>query len=386
MNCRVEPRSLLRFAVALLLVGMPMNAMAAQVDARVVDADGAGVVLSVFLEVHDGQQIVYQREAVTDEAGLAQWSDVPDSETLNARLRATYDGAEYISRVVALENGSGVIELTVLPVAREGRPLHLDTLHLILQADEPGFLRVLQFMTISNAGEAAFAGGPQLADGRPSGIVIPLPAAARNVTPAPFPNEEEALNREQAQFDSDRILDARPVPADGRQVAVTYELPLEGGAVDANLLIPYPAANISLLLGGAGAQELTLESAQLSAEQAEMIGDQRYRLWVASALQPGSELAFTIAPAGTTLSVGQIGLLAAAAGLMLAVAGSMVSGGSPEYRGGQRRTVLAAIAELDDSHEAGDISDGDYFHRRGRELDRLALLDVGKGATERVSG
>ena len=133
-------------------------------------------------------------------------------------------------------------------------------------------------------------------------------------------------------------------------------------------------------------EELTLESDQLRSEPAEMIADQQYELWVADTLQPGTELTFTIAPPGLTLTPGQIGLLAAGAGLLLAVAGSLAGGGSAEYRARQRREVIAAIAVLDDSHEAGDIGDGDYFHGRGRELDRLALLDAGKRASGHVSG
>ena len=370
------------WVVAILLLATPFVAQAGQVEGRIVDADGEGVALPAILEVHDGQQIVYQSEELADDTGLARWAEVPDSDGLSARMRATYDGAEYISAVVALDSGAGVLELTVLPVAREGRPLHLDTLHLIVQADEPGFVRVLQFMTISNAGEAAFAGGPQLAEGRSAGIVIPLPATARNVSPAPFPNAEQALNPAFAQFDSDRVLDARPVPTGGRQLAVTYELPLDSGLVDVSLLMPYPAANVSLLLGGVGAPELSLDSAQLQAQQTEMIGDQQYRLWVAAALQPGTDLSFTIGPAGLALTAGQIGLMAAAAGLLLAVVGSLVTGGSTEYRAGQERKVLAALAALDDAHAAGDVGDGDYFYRRGRELDRLALLDASTGAAK----
>ena len=371
--------------VLLLLLASPLPLLAAQVEGRVVDAEGAGVVLAVVLEVHDGQQVVYQQEGLTDSAGLARWIDVPETDGLSARIRASYDGAVYISSIVALDNGAGRLQLTVLPVVREGRPLHLDTLHLIVQADEPGILRVLQFMTVSNPGAAAFAGGPQLADGRAAGIVIPLPAGAMNVRPAPFPSPDAALDLAQAQVDSDRILDARPVPPGGRQVAVTYELSLADAAASVSLLVPYPTQSASLLLGGAGAQELTVTSNQLQARQAEMIGDQRYQLWMAETLQPGGELTFSIGAPGLTLTAAQIGLLAAAAGLLLAVAGSMLGGGSVQYRAEQRRTVLAAVAALDDAHDAGDIGRGDYFSRRGRELDRLAFLDVEKGASKRVS-
>jgi len=364
-----------------VLAMLPVRVGAAEVEGRVLDQDGSGVSLGVILEVHDGQQIVYQSQGSTDESGVVRWADVPDSEGLHARLRGNYDGAEYISPSVPLENGAGSVTLTVLPVAREGRPLHLDTLHLIVQTDDPGLLRVLQFMTVSNAGVAAFAGGPVLSSGVPSGLVIPLPVGATNVRPAPFPNAEAALTAELAQFDSDRVLDARPVPPGGRQVAVTYELTVPSGGADVALLLPYPTQTVSLMLGGGGREILELSSDQLMAQQAEMIGDQQYDLWTAEALAPGIELRFNVGPPGISLTPAQIGMLGSGLGLLLAVAGSIFGGVSKPYAARQRQVILAAIAELDDAHDAGTVEERDYFVRRGKHLERLALLDGSDEAT-----
>ena len=355
--------------------------IAGEVVGRVIDSEGNGVAVGVVLEINDGQQIVYTREATTGSDGLARWDDVPDAPELQARLVTNFDGAEYVSAPLTLDNGSGAIELTVYPVLREGRPLHLDTFHLIAQIDEPAVLRVLQFMTISNAGVAAYAGGPALGDGRQAGIVIPLPSAATNVRPAPFPSPAAALSAEDAQFDSDRILDPRPVPPDGRQVAVTYDLPVDA-EIDVQLQLPYPTQSFTLLLGGAARESIELSSEQLVSEGQQSIGDQEYDLWSVDSLQPGTPVQFSVGPPGIAVSPGQWSLIAMGAGLLIASISSLLGGASEQYAQRQRAEIIGRIAQLDDTHAAGDLSDGDYFARRGRDLEKLELLELGRRASD----
>ncbi len=367
--------------VAGLVVLSPAVAFGGEVVGRVMDSEGSGVAVEVVLEINDGQQIVYSRGAATNADGVARWADVPEAPELQARLVTVFDGAEYVSTPATLDNGSGTLELTVYPVLREGRPLHLDTFHLIAQIDEPAVLRVLQFMTISNAGVAAYAGGPALNDGRPAGIVIPLPSAATNVRPAPFPSPAAALSTEDAQFDSDRILDPRPVPPDGRQVAVTYDLPVDA-EIDVLLQLPYPTQSVTLLLGGTARDTIELSSDQLVSEGQQSIGDQQYDLWSVSALQPGTPVQFSVGPPGLAVSPGQWSLIAMGVGLLIASIASLLGGASEQFTQRQRADIVARIAQLDDSHAAGDLSDGDYFARRGRELEKLDLLELSRRGSD----
>jgi len=361
--------------LVLLALLLPGARAAAQVEGRVVDENGTGLAGVVFLEVHDGQQMIYQREAAATADGGARWDDIPEAEGLLARLRTVHNGAEYISETVTLDNGAGTVVLTVRPIAREGRPLHLDTLHLIVQADDPGLLRVLQFMTVSNAGAVPFAGGPQLDDGRQAGLVIPLPAGAISVQPAPFPTPKTSLDPATAQFGSDRILDARPVPVAGRQVAVTYALPPPQERAEVALLLPYPTQEVSLLLGGTGRAELTLQSDILAAESSELIGEEEYDLFTAQALSPGTDLTFEFTAPGFTLSVKQVSVLGVGIALLAAVAGSVFGGQSGAQSDRHRASIVDAITTLDDAHAAGTLDESDYFERRGRELERLSLLE-----------
>jgi hypothetical protein len=116
-----------------------------------------------------------------------------------------------------------------------------------------------------------------------------------------------------------------------------------------------------------------------------MIADQQYDLWVAEALSPGTDLAFTVGPPGISLTPAQIGMLAAGLGILVAVAGSIFGGMTPAYAARQQQTILTSLAALDDAHAAGNVPERDYFVRRSRELERLALLDGSSEASSRAT-
>ena len=137
---------------------------------------------------------------------------------MHATVSADYDGVTYRSDTAVIARGSVLrVDVAVFPVTGEGNPLHIDTLHVIIQADDPTVFRVLQFMTVSNAGLAAYAGGPLLSDGTLSRTGDPLPDLASAVSPAPFPTPEDALPPADADIGPGRVLDARPVPPTGRK-------------------------------------------------------------------------------------------------------------------------------------------------------------------------
>lgn len=263
-------------------------------------------------------------------------------------------------------------------VSTEGRPLHLDTLHLIFQVDEPGVYRVLQFMTVTNAGDVAWAGGPELRDGRRAGVVIPLPDGASTVRPAPFPTPEDALPSD-LQIDPRQVMDPRPVPPSGRQVAVTYDLIGDGEPVPVVLELPYPTQSVSILVGGAAASGVRLTDTNLSQQPNEQIGDGEFELWTAQALGPGTEVRFTLGPASTPLSTATLALIAMGIALVLAALGSLLGGGVPADAERHRRDLIEEIARLDGAHDEKGLGDAEYFRRRGAAIEQLMLLDEAMG-------
>ncbi len=69
-------------------------------------------------------------------------------------------------------------------------------------------------------------------------------------------------------------------------------------------------------------------------------------------------------------------------GLLIASIASLLGGASEQFTQRQRADIVARIAQLDDSHAAGDLSDGDYFARRGRELEKLDLLELSRRGSD----
>lgn len=346
------------------------------VEVSVTHGDGSPVAeVPVTLEVHDGREPVATLEGTTDDDGRVTWGDVPAAPGYHARATASWSGVRYPGPTITLAaDEPASIAVQVFETSSEGRPLHLDTLHLIVQVEDPALYRVLQFMTVSNAAEAAYAGGPELEDGRRAGVVIPLPAGTSNLAAAPFPTATEAIDLGSAEVRATSILDPRPIPPSGRQVAVTYDLTPEDGSAEFSYELPYPTASVSLLVGGPAADSVEVESPDLESRPAEQIGEQNFDLWAVESLQPGSTVTFTLGPAGIRIAAHHWALVGLAVGLLLAVAGTFTAGTGGRGES-DRDTILRRIAALDVQHDAGEIGDTEYFERRAREIERLALLE-----------
>lgn len=380
-------------AMASAVAGSQAPPGATRVEVVVSHADGRSLDdAPVMLDVHDGRQTLATLEGRTDEAGRVGWEEVPAAAGYHARATVLWSGVRYPSDTVTLAPDEPArLAIEVFETTDQGRPLHLDTLHLILQMEEPGVVRVLQFMTVSNAGDAAYAGGPELEDGRRAGIVIPLPTGATRLAAAPFPTGEEALVLSEAEVRPDAVLDPRPVPPEGRQVALTYDMVFGDDGAEFSYELPYPTASVSVLLGGPAADAVELETSDLDSRPGERIGDQQFDLWAADALQPGAEIAFTVGSGGVRIAVEHWALIGLAAGLLLALAGTWLGSAGRVRTEAERDQILRRVAALDLRHDAGEIESGEYFERRGRELERLAMLERLAGARgsvgrERSSG
>ncbi len=332
------------------------------------------------LEIHAGRQFVHQREAVTNTEGSVEWSDVPATAGNRARVGADLGDIRYHSESVALmDDVPASLTVRLLRPVSEGRPLHIDSLLIVVHVEEPGLYRVLQYANISNAGAAAFAGGPVLQNGERAGLELPVPMAATGVEPAPFPNPREALRADTAVILSGRVLDPRPVPPSGRQVAISYNLVTNGDGVLVELELPYPAANVNLLVGGSGSGLVEVSDLNLEPQPPQAIGEagdqDLYATWGRPSWQPGETIRFRVGPRHSRLAASSWGLLGLGLGLIFAAVGSWTDRGFQRVPQERRQEVLAAVAALDVSHSRGDIGDADYFHRRGIELGRLLLLE-----------
>jgi hypothetical protein len=384
MNSRGLRRSVLAIVLACAggasLAAIALAQSMTEVRAMVVDASGAPAAgVPVLLEISDGQRTVQRFDGQTDSEGRAVWEGVAVLPAYRARVAAMFDGVSFYSEQLPLRIGDAVdLSVRITDVATDGRPLHLDTLHLIFQIDEPGVYRVLQFMTVSNAGDTAWAGGPELRDGRRAGVLIPLPAAASTVRPAPFPTAEDALPSD-LQIDPGQVLDPRPVPPSGRQVAVTYDLVSEGEPVPVELEVPYPTQSVSILIGGAAASAVRLTDTNLTEKPSETIGDNQFELWTAEALAPGTVVRFTLGPTTSPLSTQTLALVGLGLALVLAALATLRGDAVPPDARRHRNELIAGVAALDRQHEREELGDAEYFQRRGAAIEQLMLLDEALG-------
>lgn len=366
----------LTFTLGAPVAGAVQQTVTVEASALLPDGSAAaGVPLS--LQVHDGTRFVHEEALLADGDGHARFEGVPVGPGHAARLGAIHEGSTYWSETLALEDAGGrpTLAVRIAPVSSAGRPIHLDTLHLIIQAESPTAFRVLQFVTVSNAGETAWAGGPALPDGRPAGLEVPLPSAARQVTAAPFPTAAEALPVDDLDPGATRLLDPRPVPPGGRQAAVTYVLDASDGPARVELRLPYPTQAVSVLLGGAAAGAVTLDDTRLDERPPQEIGGESYRMWGAEALPPGDVVRFRIGPpSGPLLPPYGWALAGLGLSLLLAMGATYLAPASTHDRRRQQE-ILTAIARLDLAHDRGDVDTSDYHRARGRELERLFLLE-----------
>lgn len=375
-------RALLLLIVLALVAGPPAVAQSVtEVRATVRMADGEVVVgVPVALEINDGQRNVQSLPAETDAAGSAAWPQIAVLPSYRARIAATVEGVVFYSELQPLRVGESLdLDVIIAEVTAYGRPLHLDTLHMIIQIDEPGVYRVLQFMTVSNAGETAWAGGPELRDGRRAGIIVPLPAGASGtIRAAPFPSETDALPPDM-QIDVDRVLDPRPVPPGGRQVAVTYDLVSDGEPVPVLIEVPYPTQSVSVLIGGAAASSVVLTDTSLQQQPAETIGDNTFELWTAEAVGPGTEVRFTLGPSANPLSTQTLALFGLGLALVLASLATLRGDAPPAHAREQHEILVERAALLDLQYDEDAIGAVEYFHRRGAAIEQLMLLEAAMG-------
>ena len=145
-----------------------------------------------------------------------------------------------------------------------------------------------------------------LQNGERAGLELPVPMAATGVEPAPFPNPREALRADTAVILSGRVLDPRPVPPSGRQVAISYNLVTNGDGVLVELELPYPAANVNLLVGGSGSGLVEVSDLNLEPQPPQAIGEagdqDLYATWGRPSWQPGETIRFRVGPRHSRLA------------------------------------------------------------------------------------
>ncbi len=364
----------------------PQQAQQAQQDTqptdllvRVTDEDGEGIAAQeVFVIVSNAMEVAEELTGVTDEDGEIRFPGVAVATGYRARPVSVFQGYPYQGDAMALTAGvEALLPLTVFTVDTTPARLHIEVFHIILNFVEPGVYRALQVMSILNVGERAAYSSEEF-EGRAVGMIIPLAAGASAITP--LPPEMGGLDLDNMAQDGDRLLDFRPVPPGSHQVAVQYEIRTDAAGGDVEITVPYPTAQVSLLVGP-GLGTVVIESDQLQELEPVDIPDQgQYANFSSDVIAGGETLRFRIGPPQAPMTPGEWSLLALAAALLASAGASIFLGGRSAPDPGERSDLIAEVARLDTQHESGALADPDYHAARSAAIGRLMELDGTSGS------
>lgn len=355
----------------------------ARVEVRVRTGDGTPVAdRRVTLEIHDPRQAIDRRTSTTSDDGVAVFEEVPAGPGFHVRALVDHGGVSFPGPPTPVGAGqTATVPVTVWETTSEGRPLHVDRLHLIVQVAAPELSRVAQVMVVRNVSEQAYLGEVTSSDGRRAGLVIPVPDTAVQVQAIPPPNSE--LDPEAVATHDAGLLDLRPVPPGVRNVAVSYEIRGDADGQLLELTLPYPTRTVDLLVHGAEEAGLEVEAPGFDEQQPRALGQQgTFANWTSDVVPAGETITIRFTTPAWRLDTASWALLALSAALLLAVAASLLAGRLGDVRAADREEILRRIARLDRDHEAARLTDSVYYARRAAALEELLALDRAAGRRE----
>ena len=268
-------------------------------------------------------------------------------------------------------------------------------MHSILELLNPAQMRVLEVYVISNDGDRAVEGGLALDDGRTVTLRFTLPDGATAVS------FEGDMAGDGFILTPDGFASTAGVPPgpEALQFTVGYVLPYQDGMrIERSLSYPTDAMNVILLQPG-----VSLNSEALTRRGSRQMPDGRQvELFAAQALEAGQSLAFELsgqpqvsaagasqaasAPVATSPALVPIGLAVLGLALMgggvvwwrrgmaspgpAASPASTLTADHPSVEG----NLIRAIAQLDESYQAGIISEEEYTRQRSALRTELKAL------------
>lgn len=344
-----------------------------------------GETVAAGAEVHligfDDQALALTASTTTD--ALSEFA-FDDLEIVPDRIFGAYTeyrGVEYFSEGRHFLDDEAVIDLQVIvyEVTPDTTTVHVDRLHLIFDFTVEGLVEVLEVWVLSTQGDRTVA--PM--EGQ-EGIEFILPSGFSDLR-----FYDEVTSEERFLITDRGFYDRSPLrPIEGAELVFSYTLPFERGLEFAQPM-SYPVNATVILMPENG---LTVDANGLQDLGIGDVGGTRRRIYNLGPITTGDtiELKLSGEPSGGEGEVTQIGLIIGVAvfGAALIIAGLwwhrirvrdgvgelVVEGRIPS----DREDLLKAIADLDDSFEAGRISEDEYL--RLRQTLKGRIIDSMRGA------
>ncbi len=361
-------------------------------------AIGAGIPVTLRI-LRDGSE-AGRLETTTEADGSFRFEGLDPDPALEYRLEATYRGAiNSHPEPLQFEEGQTSLEatLTVYETTADADEIVVNSAHLIVESFGP-VLRISEIHLFGNQGDRLYIGQAEGEAART--LFIPLPAGAVGLA---VQDEQQPGRFVQVEGG---LWDSKPVPP-GRETSTaffSYHLMVSGETLSLERTFAYPVTTLNVLVAQPGP---TLSSEQLQGGGVESFQGQQYRFFSAQNLAADMPLVLSLTvqpaaagsqgmpgasaePAGPAAGTtpGSQGLLRGI-GLGLALLAALGAAVYPftVRREGRRpagapgplttptaRRLLADLADLEESFEAGQVSEDRFQQRRVEIYQALKAL------------
>lgn len=382
------------------------------IEGQITNATPGGSVpanLPLMLHLYDGLHMADMVHGAADEQGHFRFEDVATTPGRTFGVMVTSQDVTYVSDRAEPQPGQSRLDMPVSIYDTTTDPQHVrvEQQQLLLEFTADA-VRVTQLCILSNLGNRA------VVDGGQRNLRFHLPPDATNVT---FDQDEEG---ERFVLLEDGFADTAPVaPGHGTQaMMVSYALPHPNtDRFELHIPVDYPTDKTAVFLPEVG---VTLDESEWEPGEELLIRDRVHQIYTyrAGALKPGDSLHVVVAGqpqlAETGKSEGESVTPAAAevpvrnnrrpifilgVALSLAMIGSgtlwlrslrsaqgwrdrrretmlesAMTAAALDSESEELESALAAIADLDQAYEVGDITEAEYQKRRAHLRDRAVDL------------
>lgn len=329
--------------------------------------------------------VVFSREGTINANGFYRFDNVNVLESRTYVVAVTHQGVPYYSSPIEarelLNNQTVNRPVEVYEASRDVSQLSVARRHIFLDLNADGSLQVMEMLLIENPLKVAVIGSQ---DDAPV-LKFSLPPGATNL------QFDDAAGQRFSEV-AGGFVDFLPVqPGTVNQVLYVYDLPYRGKL---NLTLPVEMGTAQVLVV-VPAGRLKVASGQLSGLGQQELNGVNVELFSAAQLEAGSTLGLTVSGrlarglslrSGSTSSLG-IGLLILGSvmtlGLYLYYRQHKTELGAQAIQPGRTpEDVMDAIITLDDSYQAGKLTESSYQARRAELKERLReILPVQPGET-----
>ncbi len=363
-----------------------------------------------------GQQVTLQEAqganakdvstVTTDVHGDYSFSNLSTDKTINYAVYMSYQGAQYLSALVALDTASTQkVNLTVYEATKSTAKIAvlLDTILMHQPDPQTGLMNVSEILSFRNLDSHTYVGSFDTSKGKPNTLRFSLPGNAKNVTLGTGFDGYQTV-----QVDLGFATNAT-LPPGITQFSFSYQIPYTAAAYNFRYVVVYPTLQLSLLVP----PTLQVDPGFMSSAGITNSGDHPYRLFQSSDLLANDEVHVTLegltAPTTNSstpvlntntiwLIVGGIVLLA-----IIAIVGFLSSFNRRKKRAETRKrskgksttsvtakdtkkevipttpkdkkeALLQELLTLDKSYESGKLSKAVYNDRRAKTKARLRSL------------